>query len=152
MLYYNEILPNIWWIYTDKKCDLTVDEQQFLNKFTSHHKISSCVKIDKYCEFWNRANQFIFDIKKQIEKHEEESLKKICLNISKLIMNNYVNSTPTLVYSNRYNDLCFIMWLYLFKAYADIPCNNIIDSLFLKLKTSITLGEKEKRFIKFFLT
>ena len=152
MLYYNEILPNIWWIYTDNNTELTIDEQQFLNKFTSHHKINSCIKIDKYCNFWNRSNQFIFDIKKQIEKHEEDSLKKLCINISKIMMNNYINSTKTLVYSNKYNDLCLIIWVYLFKAYADIPYINIIDSLVLKLKTTIVIGEKEKRFIKLFLS
>ena len=85
MLYCNELIPNIWWIYSNKFDKLTEDEINFINKFTTHHQINNLIKLDDYCNFWNKSNKFILDIKKQLEIHEIKSLKEILTKIFKLV-------------------------------------------------------------------
>lgn len=148
MLYCNELIPNIWWIYSNKFDTLTEDEINFINKFTTHHQINNLIKLDDYCSFWNKSNKFILDIKKQLEIHEIKSLKELLNKIFKLVYKNYINSSKTLIFTNNYNEIGYIFWIYFFKLLIDIPHKQIIDSLKLKLQTQIILTEKEKRFLQ----
>jgi len=147
MLYTIEIIPNIWWIYTDKFKTFNQEEFNYINKFTNYHKITSLVKLDDYCSFWNKSSKFIIDIKKQLELHEISSFKKLILLLNSKIYGNYLENKPTLIISNEYNELGYLYWLYFFKSFIDIPIEQIIESFNMKLIVPIPISEKERRFI-----
>lgn len=147
MIYCNEIIPNVWWIYSDKFEQLTEDEINYINKLTNHHKIEKIIKIDNYCEFWNKSSKFIIDIKKQLEMHEISMMKSLLNKLYNLIYDNYINSRPTLLFSNKYNEVAYMAWIYIFNKITENQYNLIMESLNIKIKTKIMMTEKEKRFL-----
>ena len=147
MLYCTEILPNIWWMYTKKIQTLSEEDLKYISRFTNHHKIKILLKLDDYCKFWNKANKFIIDIKKQLELEEINKLKILLGKLIKLIYNNYLNHKPTLIITNEYNEIGYLYWVYFFKNKIDIPMAQICESLDMKLLIKIPLSEKERRFV-----
>jgi hypothetical protein len=147
MIFCNEIIPNIWWIYSNKFEPLTEDEINYINKLTNHHKIEKMIKLDDYCEFWNKSSQFILDIKKQLEMHEITMMKALLSKLYTLIYSNYTVSKPTLLFTNKYNEIGYMCWLYIFRKITENQYKVIMESLNLKLKTKIHMTEKENRFL-----
>lgn len=148
MLYVTQILPNIWWSYTDNSKPINDIDKDYLNKFCQYHKISQVIKIDKYLTFWNKSTQFIFDIKKQIEKYENDKLIMIISKIINLINSNYLKSIDTIIHSNIYNEIGLIIWICFFKKFAKLPIHIISNNINDKLNCKIILTEKEKRFMQ----
>lgn len=147
MIYCTEILPNIWWMYTNKYQKFSQEDLKYINRFNNHHKIKTFLKLDNYSKFWNKANKFIIDIKKQLEMKEINNLKVLIGKLIKLIYGNYLAHNPTLIISNEYNEIGYLLWLYYFKNKIDIPMAQICESLDMKLLIKIPLSEKERRFV-----
>lgn len=147
MLYCTEILPNVWWMYTKQYRKMSEEDLKYVNRFTNHHKIKTLIKLDDYSKFWNKANKFIIDIKKQLEMKEIGNLKVLISKLIKLIYGNYLAHKPTLMISNEYNEVGYLFWLYFFKNKVDIPMAQICESLDMKLLIKIPLSEKERRFV-----
>lgn len=146
MVYVTEMLPNIWWGYTQMNSTHQIDKM-YLNKFTNYHKISELIKIDDYVSFWNKSTQFIFDIKKQLEQKENQDMLIFIKKICKIIDNNYKSSKNTLIFTNKYNEIGLLIWIFFYIDYAKMPLNVIEDSLKHKLQTKILMTDKERKFL-----
>ena len=134
-------------MYTNKYKTFAKEELNYVNKFTSHHKVTCLIKLDNYCSFWNKSCKFIIDIKKQLEINEINSLRKLIKKMINIVMTNYLTHKPTLIVTNEFNEIGYLFWIYFFKHYVDIPFNNISESLNMKLLCRIPISEKESRFI-----
>lgn len=146
MVYITEMLPNIWWGYTKMNSTNDIDNM-YLNKFTNHHKITDIIKIDEHVSFWNKSTQFIFDIKKQLEQKENQDMLVFIKKVCKLIDINYKNSKSTLIFTNKYNEIGLLIWIFFYIEYAKTPLNIIEESLKKKIKTKVIMTDKERKFM-----
>ena len=146
MVYITEMIPNIWWGYTKMNSTNDIDKM-YLNKFTGHHKIGDVIKIDEHVSFWNKSTQFIFDIKKQLEQKENQDMLLFIKKVCRLIDNNYKNSKSTLIFTNKYNEIGLLIWIFFYVEYAKMPLNIIEDSLKNKIQTKIVMTDKERKFL-----
>jgi hypothetical protein len=146
MVYITEMLPNIWWGYTSMGPNNQIDKL-FLNKFTNYHKIQEVIKVDDSVTFWNKSTQFIFDIKKQLELKEAQQMTLYITKVCQLIDNNYKKSNNTFIFTNKYNEIGLLIWLFFFVRYGKMPLNILEESLKKKLKTMIRLSDKERKFL-----
>jgi len=146
MVYITEMIPNIWWGYTKMNSTNSIDKM-YLNKFTDYHKICDVIKIDEHVSFWNKSTQFIFDIKKQLEHKENQDMLIFIKKVCKLIDNNYKNSKSTLIFTNKYNEIGLLIWIFFYVEYAKTPLSIIEDSLKNKILTKIIMTDKERKFL-----
>ena len=146
MVYITEMLPNIWWGYTTMGPNNQIDKL-FLNKFTTYHKIQEVIKVDDSVSFWNKSTQFIFDIRKQLELKETQQMNLYISKVCKLIDHNYKNSKNTFIFTNSYNEIGLLIWLFFFVKYGKMPLNVLEQNLKKKLKTIIKLSDKERKFL-----
>jgi hypothetical protein len=146
MVYITEMIPNIWWGYTKMNSTNDIDNI-YLNKFTSYHKIGDVIKIDEHVVFWNKSTQFIFDIKKQLEQKENQYMLSFIKKVCEIIDNNYKDSKSTLIFTNKYNEIGLLIWIFFYIEYAKIPLNIIEDSLKNKIQTKIIMTDKERKFL-----
>jgi len=146
MVYITEMLPNIWWGYTPMNSTQQIDKM-YINKFTNYHKVNEVIKVDDYVSFWNKSTQFIFDIKKQLEQKENQDMLIFIKKVCKIIDNNYKSSKNTLIFTNKYNEIGLLIWIFFYTEYAKMPLNVIEDSLKHKLQTKILMTDKERKFL-----
>ena len=146
MVYITEMIPNIWWGYNKINSTDEIDKI-YLNKFTEYHKINEVIKVDNYVSFWNKSTQFIFDIKKQLEQKENQDMLLFIKKVCKLIDNNYKSSKSTLIFTNKYNEIGLLIWIFFYIEYAKMPLNIIEESLKQKIQTKIMMTDKERKFM-----
>ena len=146
MVYITEMLPNIWWGYTSMNQTNKIDTM-YLNKFTEYHKIGEVIKIDDYVKFWNKSTQFIYDIRKQIEHKENQELLIFIRKVCNLIDNNYKSSKNTFLFSDKYNEIGLLIWIFFYIEKAKMPMNKIEENQKYRLQTHIKMTDKERNFM-----
>lgn len=146
MVYITEMLPNIWWGYTTMGPNNQIDKM-FLNKFTNYHKIQEVIKVDESVSFWNKSTQFIFDIRKQLELKETQQMNIYITKVCQLIDSNYKASKNTFIFTDKYNEIGLLIWLFFFVRYGKMPLNILEENLKKKIKTIIKLSDKERKFL-----
>lgn len=142
------MLPNIWWIYSSSYIDnLSPEDKQIILEFSQYNTIKQSINIDSHVTFWNQSAQFIIDIQTQIEKKEHMQLLQFLNKITSLIISNYLNSKPTLLFCSKYNEIGLAIWIYFFNKYAEVSYDNCIQSIYLKLPFNIQIPENLRRFL-----
>ena len=146
MLFIVQIIPNIWWCYSNTLMSNSIDDysqndKYMLSKFIEFNNIKQTINIDKHVNFWNHSQQFIIDIKLQLQKYEYQQLKSFLIKICELIKQNNLNNKKTLIITAKHNDIGLVIWIYFFHIYAEIKIDLAENLLYKKMVWIIPISE-----------
>ena len=152
MLYIIQLLPNIWWAYTSTIGNtISADDKQALTEFSQYNQIKQSISIDNHLEFWNRSDQYVIDIKKQLEIHEFQQMKLFMDKLTQLIYNNYNDNKATLILSIKNNDVGLGLWVYYFNRYAEIGLDHCLSSIQAKMPFPVMISENLRKYLLIYL-
>ena len=152
MLYIIQLMPNIWWAYTSTiGNNISVDDKQVLLEFSQYNQIKQSISIDGHLEFWNRSDQYVIDVKKQLEIHEFQQMKLFMDKLTQLIYNNYNDNKATLILSIKNNDVGLGLWVYYFNRYAEIGLDHCLSSIQAKMPFPVMIGENLRKYLLIYL-
>ena len=152
MVVFITILPNIYWIYNNPIHPKTANDYKIdMNKFIEQNHIKTIIELDEKFTFWKKSNDYINDIKLQIEKDEFSKLYTILTKLNDIIKQNYTNNTPLIIstYNTNYIELGLSIWIYFFNQTASIPFDTVIKLLSIKIIGNIKLSDTLKKFFAF---
>ena len=151
MIYIIQLLPNIWWAYSSTIGNISVEDKQALIEFSQYNQIKQSISIDGHLEFWNRSDQYVIDVKKQLEIHEFQQMKLFMDKLTGLIYNNYNDSKSTLILSNKNNDVGLGLWVYFFNRYAEIGVEHCLSSIQAKMPFPVMISDNLRKYLLIYL-
>jgi len=146
------ILPNVYWIYNNPNKILPQAEYNIeLRKQTEYLSIKTILELDEKLSFWQKSRQYINDIKVEMEKNEFAKLLAILKKINDVIKNAYLSNNPLLIsiYKQEYIEIGLAIWIYFFNANANIPFDNVIKLLAIKIIGNVAMSDELKKFFAF---
>jgi hypothetical protein len=146
------ILPNVYWIYNNPNQKLQQAEYNIeLRKQTEYLSIKTILELDEKLVFWQKSRQYINDIKIEMEKNEFAKLLAILKKINDVIKNAYLSNNPLLIstYKQEYIEIGLAIWIYFFNANANIPFDNVIKLLAIKIIGNVAMSDELKKFFAF---
>ena len=155
MLTFLNLLPNVYWCYNSSTIHNgpsgTPDSSHNnieIHKFCEYNNINNKVHIDEHCEFWGKCNNYINEIKQQIQKEEYGKLLSIYKKICALLTNAYQTNVPTLLICNDKKNLEIGLgfWLYFFNQTAGLSFDNVLKMMALKVVGNLGMSDSLKRF------
>ena len=152
MVVFITILPNIYWIYNNPNNIKSTNEYKIdMSKFIEQNHIKTIIELDEKFTFWKKSNDYINDIKLQMEKDEFSKLYTILTKLNDIIKQNYTNNTPLIIYTynTNYIELGLAIWIYFFNKTASIPFDTVIKLLSIKIIGNIKLSDTLKKFFAF---
>ena len=152
MVVFITILPNIYWIYNNPTNPKSQNDYKIeMSKFIEQNTIKTIIELDDKLTFWKKSNDYINEIKLQIEKDEFSKLYTILTKLNDIIKQNYINNTPLIIstYNNNYIELGLAIWIYFFNKTASIPFDTVIKLLSIKIIGNIKLSDTLKKFFAF---
>lgn len=152
MVVFITILPNIYWIYNNPINPKSANEYKIdMNKFIEQNHIKTIIELDEKFTFWKKSNDYINDIKLQMEKDEFSKLYTILTKLNDIIKQNYTNNTPLIIstYNSNYIELGLSIWIYFFNQSASISFDTVIKLLSIKIIGNIKLSDTLKKFFAF---
>jgi hypothetical protein len=152
MIYIIQLIPNIWWAYSSTISNsLSTEDKHALVEFSQYNQIKQSISIDGHLDFWNRSDQYVIDVKKQLEIHEFQQMKQFMDKMTGLINNNYNNNKATLILSNRNNDVGLGIWVYFFNRYAEIGLDHCMSSIQAKMPFPVMISENLRKYLLIYL-
>ena len=152
MVVFITILPNIYWIYNNPNNPKSSNDYKIeMSKFIEYNNIKTIIELDDKLTFWKKSNDYINEIKLQMEKDEFSKLYTILTKLNDIIKQNYINNTPLIIstYNTNYIELGLAIWIYFFNKTANIPFDTVIKLLSIKIIGNIKLSEPLKKFFAF---
>ena len=152
MVVFINILPNIYWIYNNTTNLKSSNEYKIeMSKFIEQNNIKIIIELDEKFTFWKKSNDYINEIKLQMEKDEFSKLYTILKKLNDIIKQNYINNTPIIIstYNTNYIELGLAIWIYFFNQTASIPFDTVIKLLAIKIIGNIKLSDTLKKFFAF---
>jgi len=146
------ILPNVYWIYNNPNKILSIAEYNIeLRKQTEYLNIKTILELDEKLAFWLKSRQYINDIKIEMEKNEFSKLLAILKKINDVVKNAYLSNNPLLIstYKQEYIEIGLAIWIYFFNANANIPFDNVIKLLAIKIIGNVVMSDELKKFFAF---
>ena len=146
------ILPNVYWIYNNPNQKLQQAEYNIeLRKQTEYLSIKTILELDEKLSFWQKSRQYINDIKVEMEKNEFAKLLAILKKINDVVKTAYLSNNPLLIstYKQEYIEIGLAIWIYFFNANANIPFDNIIKLLAIKIIGNVAMSDELKKFFAF---
>lgn len=146
------ILPNVYWIYNNPNQKIPQSEYNIeLRKQTEYLSIKTILELDDKLSFWLKSRQYINDIKIEMEKNEFAKLLAILKKINDVIKNAYLSNNPLLIstYKQEYIEIGLAIWIYFFNANANIPFDNVIKMLAIKIIGNVAMSDELKKFFAF---
>lgn len=147
------ILPNVFWIYKKPGSTLPLPEFKIeVKKQMEYHHIKTLIELDdKAAVFWNKSQQYIPDIRSQIEKDEFNKLLTMLKKLNDIIKNAYLGNNPIILtsYNTDYLEIGLAVWIYFFHINANISFDSVIKLIGLKVIGDLVLSETIKKFFAF---
>jgi hypothetical protein len=146
------ILPNVYWIYNNPNKILSIAEYNIeLRKQTEYLSIKTILELDEKLTFWQKSRQYINDIKIEMEKNEFAKLLAILKKINDVVKNAYLSNNSLLIstYKQEYIEIGLAIWIYFFNANANIPFDNVIKLLAIKIIGNVAMSDELKKFFAF---
>lgn len=146
------ILPNVYWIYNNPNKILSEVEYNIeLRKKSEYLNIKTILELDEKLSFWQKSRQYINDIKIEMEKNEFTKLLVILKKINDIIKTAYLSNNPLLIstYKQEYIEIGLAIWIYFFNINANIPFDNVIKLLTIKIIGNIVLSDELKKFFAY---
>ena len=152
MVVFITLLPNIYWIYNNPINPKSQNEYKIeMSKFIEQNNIKTIIELDDKLTFWKKSNDYINEIKLQMEKDEFSKLYTILTKLNDIIKQNYINNTPLIIstYNTNYIEIGLSIWIYYFNKTANIPFDTVIKLLSIKIIGNIKLSDTLKKFFAF---
>jgi len=152
MVVFITLLPNIYWIYNNPINPKSQNEYKIeMSKFIEQNTIKTIIELDDKLTFWKKSNDYINEIKLQMEKDEFSKLYTILTKLNDIIKQNYINNTPLIIstYNTNYIEIGLSIWIYYFNKTANIPFDTVIKLLSIKIIGNIKLSDTLKKFFAF---
>ena len=89
MVVFITLLPNIYWIYNNPINPKSQNEYKIeMSKFIEQNTIKTIIELDDKLTFWKKSNDYINEIKLQMEKDEFSKLYTILTKLNDIIKQN----------------------------------------------------------------
>jgi len=144
---YVNIFPNVWVFYLNGNVSNANNVSVNLKKFCDTNKIKKIIRIDKDVKYWNKSENYIDAIKKQLMQDEIKKLTSYYKKKNFEIKRNYYDNETVLIISNNQLEIVIGMFIIFLKDYADMELKSILLSLQSKFNTKITLSDNMKALI-----
>src|SRR5210317_1440468 len=108
MVVFITLLPNIYWIYNNPINTKSSNDYKIeMSKFIEQNNIKTIIELDEKLTFWKKSNDYINEIKLQMEKDEFSKLYTILTKLNDIIKQNYINNKPLIIstYNTNYIEL-----------------------------------------------
>jgi hypothetical protein len=146
------MLPNVYWIYNNPNTILSLQDYNIeLRRQNEYLGIKTILELDEKLDFWHKSKQYINEIKIEMEKNEFAKLLAILKKLNELIMNAYLTNTPLLIstYKSDYLEIGLAIWIYFFHINGNIPFDNVIKLMAIKIIGNISMSDELKKFFAF---
>uniref|UniRef100_A0A6C0HP84 Uncharacterized protein n=1 Tax=viral metagenome TaxID=1070528 RepID=A0A6C0HP84_9ZZZZ len=143
------LLPNVYWCYNNPSAPKSVQDFNIsLRKFTDYNNVKNRIEFDDYLEFWGKSNNYINEIKLQMQKEEYTKLLSIYRKICTMITNAYQTNVPTVLvcYDKKTLEIGLGLWLYFFNQTAGLSFDNVLKMMALKVVGNLGMSDSLKRF------
>ena len=146
------VLPNIYWIYNNPSNIQPLNLYKIdLGKFTELNQIKTVIELDEKLIFWKKSNDYINDIKIQMEKDEFSKLYTILKKLNDIIKNAYITNTPCIIstYNTKYIEIGLAIWMFFFNQTAGMSFDTVIKLMSIKIIGNVSLSDTMKKFFAF---
>lgn len=146
------MLPNVYWIYNNPNKILSLQDYNIeLRRQNEYLGIKTILELDEKLSFWHKSRQYINEIKIEMEKNEFAKLLAILKKLNEVIMNAYLTNTPLLIstYKSDYLEIGLAIWIYFFHINGNIPFDNVIKLMAIKIIGNISMSDELKKFFAF---
>lgn len=146
------ILPNIYWFYNNPmNIQSFIDYKIEMRKFSEIINIKTVLELDEKLVFWQKSENYINEIKIEMEKEEFAKLLAILKKINELVKNAYTTNTPTIIstFNKQYLEIGLAIWIYFFNQNANMSFDNVIKLMAFKMIGNISLSDIMKKFFAF---
>lgn len=144
------LLPNIYWCYNNPAIQKSMPDFNIeVRKFCEYNGIKNRVDIDENLEFWGKSNNYINEIKQQMQKDEFSKLLVVFKKMCDTITTAYQSNSPTIIvsYNIKYIDIGLGFWVYFFNQNCGgISFDSVLKIIGLKIVGNLHMSENLKRF------
>jgi len=152
MVVFITLLPNIYWIYNNPINPKNTNEYKIeMSKFIEQNNIKIIIELDEKFTFWKKSNDYINEIKLQMEKDEYSKLYAILKKINDVVKTSYTTNSPCIIstYHTKYIEVGLAIWMFFFNQIAGMSFDNVIKLMSIKVIGNIALSDTMKKFFAF---